>query len=104
MGIIDVALRSRITEAVSNALQPLAHVLAGCVQLPTWKYQRAYRCRTPWEHPPVVRMRYCPARWDFGMRYLDRDLPCPVYDELRRIMFVGESVFSHLRSRIQMVI
>ncbi len=40
----------------------------------------------------ILRMRYCPARWDFGMRYLQRDLPGPVYDELRGIMFVGESV------------
>lgn len=39
----------------------------------------------------LLRMRYCPARWDFGMRYLDRDLPGPVYDELRGVMFVGES-------------
>lgn len=39
----------------------------------------------------LLRMRHCPARWDFGMRYLDRDLPGPVYDELREIMFVGES-------------
>ena len=39
----------------------------------------------------LLRMRYCPARWDFGMRYLDRDLPGPVYDELRGIMFVGEA-------------
>lgn len=38
----------------------------------------------------LLRMRYCPSRWDFGMRYLDRDLPDPVYDELRGIMFVGE--------------
>lgn len=40
----------------------------------------------------LLRMRYCPARWDFGMRYLQRDLPLPVYDELRNIMFVSESV------------
>ena len=39
----------------------------------------------------LLRMRHCPARWDFGMRYLDRDLPGPVYDELRDLMFVGES-------------
>ena len=39
----------------------------------------------------LLRMRYCPPRWDFGMRYLDRDLPAPVYDELRHLMFVGES-------------
>jgi len=39
----------------------------------------------------LLRMRYCPARWDFGMRYLPRDLPRPVYDELRDIMYVAES-------------
>ncbi len=39
----------------------------------------------------LLRMRHSPARWDFGMRYLDRDLPGPVYDELREIMFVRES-------------
>lgn len=39
----------------------------------------------------LLRMRYCPARWDFGMRYLQRDLPSPVYYQLRDIMFVGES-------------
>ena len=40
----------------------------------------------------LLRMRYCPARWDFGMRYLQRDLPRPVYEELRDLMYVGESV------------
>lgn len=40
----------------------------------------------------LLRIRYCPARWDFGMRYLQRDLPRPVYDELRDIMFVGDAV------------
>lgn len=39
----------------------------------------------------LLRMRYCPPRWDFGMRYLDRDLPGPVYDELCHLIFVGES-------------
>ena len=38
----------------------------------------------------LLRMRYCPARWDFGMRYLDRDLPAPVYEELRDLMFARE--------------
>ena len=38
----------------------------------------------------LLRVRYCPPRWDFGMRYLERDLPGPVYDELRDIMFVGD--------------
>lgn len=39
----------------------------------------------------LLRMRHCPPRWDFGMRYLERDLPEPVYNELRRLVFVGES-------------
>ncbi|MFG6094188.1 hypothetical protein SPB21_03010 [Leptothoe sp. ISB3NOV94-8A] len=38
----------------------------------------------------LLRMRYCSTRWDFGMRYLQRDLPGPVYNQLRDIMFVGE--------------
>lgn len=38
----------------------------------------------------LLRMRYCPVRWDFGMRYLDRDLPSTVYDQLRDLMFVQD--------------
>jgi len=38
----------------------------------------------------LLRIRYCPPRWDFGMRYLDRDLPGPVYVELQSIMGFGE--------------
>ncbi len=38
----------------------------------------------------LLRMRYCPLRWDFGMRYLDRDLPRPVFRELQDIMFVKD--------------
>ena len=38
----------------------------------------------------LLRMRYCPARWDFGMRYLDRDLPPSVCEDLRQLMFVKD--------------
>ncbi|MGE0591309.1 MAG: hypothetical protein AB7G23_05055 [Vicinamibacterales bacterium] len=38
----------------------------------------------------LLRMRYCPARWDFGMRYLDRDLPPDAYSQLRFLMFVQD--------------
>lgn len=38
----------------------------------------------------ILRMRYCPARWDFGMRYLERDLPRDVYTRLRDLMFVAD--------------
>jgi hypothetical protein len=35
-------------------------------------------------------MRYCPVRWDFGVRYLDRDLPPTVYAEFRDLIFVRD--------------
>jgi hypothetical protein len=38
----------------------------------------------------ILRMRYCPARWDFGLRYLDRDLPPEVYDHVRDLVFVRD--------------
>jgi hypothetical protein len=38
----------------------------------------------------LVRMRYCPVRWDFGMRYLDRDLPPAVYDRVRGLAFAKD--------------
>ncbi|GJM43183.1 MAG: hypothetical protein DHS20C21_00250 [Gemmatimonadota bacterium] len=52
----------------------------------------AYRGYTLKPLVELLRMRYRPARWDFGMRHLERDLPGPVHDELRELMFVGESV------------
>lgn len=36
----------------------------------------------------ILRIRYCPIRWDFGMRYLDRDLPPAVYGQFRELIFV----------------
>jgi hypothetical protein len=38
----------------------------------------------------LLRMRYCPARWDFGLRYLDRDLPPDIYQHVRELMFVRD--------------
>jgi hypothetical protein len=38
----------------------------------------------------LLRMRHCPARWDFGMRYLERDLPPVVYDELLKLILVHD--------------
>ena len=35
-------------------------------------------------------MRDCPARWDFGVRYLDRDLPPAVYDQVRDLALVTD--------------
>ena len=38
----------------------------------------------------LLRMRYCPVRWDFGVRYLDRDLPPDVYGQVRDLVFVQD--------------
>jgi hypothetical protein len=38
----------------------------------------------------LLRMRYCPVRWDFGVRYLDRDLPPAVYSQVRDLAFVQD--------------
>jgi hypothetical protein len=38
----------------------------------------------------LLRMRYCPARWDFGVRYLDRDLPPAVYGPVQDLAFVRD--------------
>jgi len=38
----------------------------------------------------LLGMKYRPARWDFGMRYLDRDLPGEVYDRLRDAMYIRD--------------
>jgi len=38
----------------------------------------------------LLRMRYCPVRWDFGVRYLDRDLPPAVYAQFRDLVFVRD--------------
>jgi hypothetical protein len=38
----------------------------------------------------LLRMRHCPARWDFGMRNLDRDLPCAAYERVRELLYVRD--------------
>jgi len=38
----------------------------------------------------LLRMRYCPGRWDFGMRYMDRDLPPAVYSRFCELMYVQD--------------
>jgi predicted nucleotidyltransferase len=38
----------------------------------------------------LLRMRYCPVRWDFGMRYLDRDLPPAVCNQVRDLAFTRD--------------
>ena len=38
----------------------------------------------------LLRMRYCPARWDFGVRYLDRDLPAVVYAQVQDLALVSD--------------
>lgn len=36
----------------------------------------------------LLRMRHCPDRWDFGLRYLDRDLPENISREVEDLAFV----------------
>ena len=38
----------------------------------------------------LLRMRYCPVRWDFGVRYLERDLPFAVYDQVHDLALVRD--------------
>lgn len=37
----------------------------------------------------LLRMRYCPDRYDFGLRYLDRDLPPEVRRQVESLLFCG---------------
>jgi hypothetical protein len=38
----------------------------------------------------VLRMRWCPDRFSFGLRYLDRDLPAEVHARLRELAYVKD--------------
>jgi hypothetical protein len=46
----------------------------------------------------LLRMRFCPVKWDFGMRYLDRDLPADVYAEFKVLAFVSD--VTELKARL----
>lgn len=39
----------------------------------------------------ILRMRYCPERYTFALRYLDRDLPPDVVAKLRSLAFVSDA-------------
>lgn len=39
----------------------------------------------------ALRMRYCPWRYNFGMRYLQRDLPPIIYGEVEHLTFVAQA-------------
>lgn len=38
----------------------------------------------------LLRMRHCPDRYDYGMRYLQRDLPAEVYQQVEHLFFCGD--------------
>lgn len=38
----------------------------------------------------LLRMRYCPDKYDFGVRYLQRDLPPEVYQQLEPLFFCSD--------------
>lgn len=46
----------------------------------------------------LLRMRYCPVRWDFGWRYLQRDLPPTTYARIRELAFVADLVSGDCRT------
>lgn len=37
----------------------------------------------------MLRIVHCPERYDFGLRYLERDLPADVYARVRELAYVG---------------
>ncbi|MEM7245542.1 MAG: hypothetical protein AAF533_09375 [Acidobacteriota bacterium] len=39
----------------------------------------------------VLRTRHCPERFDFGARYLKRDLPAEVFERLQELCFVADA-------------
>jgi hypothetical protein len=47
----------------------------------------------------LLRIRYCPARWDFGMRYLERDLPVAVHLRFCGLLFVRD--LADLEARLE---
>jgi len=38
----------------------------------------------------LLRMRHCPTRWDFGVRYVSRDLPSSASEKFRDLVFVSD--------------
>ena len=38
----------------------------------------------------VLGMRFRPARWDFGMRYLKEDMPAPIVQTIERLCYVAD--------------
>lgn len=38
----------------------------------------------------LLRMRHCPDRYDFGMRYLQRDLPPEAYRQVEQLFYCGD--------------
>jgi hypothetical protein len=47
----------------------------------------------------ILRMRYCPVRWDFGVRYIDRDLPAAPYACFRELAYVQD--FKDLERKLE---
>jgi hypothetical protein len=46
----------------------------------------------------LLRIRHCPVRWDFGLRYLDRDLPPDAYSRFGELTFVRD--LDHLEAQL----
>lgn len=50
----------------------------------------AYHAMTLRPLVELLRMRHCPDRYDFGLRYLQRDLPPDVYQQLEPLFFCSD--------------
>ncbi|MFH1143825.1 MAG: nucleotidyltransferase domain-containing protein [Candidatus Eisenbacteria bacterium] len=66
-------------------LQPL--VTRGILRGQPAESAYAYQVLTLKPLTELLRMRYCPERFDFGLRYIDRDLPADWRAEIERLAY-----------------
>jgi len=85
----EAAMRTRLVHLVARF--DLFHVF---VDKAIWRQDTAdavstYHVVTIRPLVELLRMRYCPDRYDFGLRYLDRDLPLEVRRQVESLLFCG---------------
>jgi hypothetical protein len=85
----EAAMRERLTHLAARF--ELFHVF---VDKAIWRQDAAdaisaYHAITIRSLVELLRMRYCPDRYDFGLRYLDRDLPSEIRQQVEPLLFCG---------------
>jgi hypothetical protein len=85
----EAAMRERLTHLVARF--EMFHVF---VDKAIWRGDAAdaintYHAITIRSLVELLRMRYCPDRYDFGLRYLDRDLPPEIRQPVESLLFCG---------------